>query len=94
MDSQLDEGWMPNLGSRWILQKKDCPMCVWGRVDSLLHQDSKGNEGEIFEVSKEANAYRAEQLGLCALHNLIAAFSVFYEIENGTPKLDVTTSAQ
>ena len=36
---------------------------------------------KFFEVSKEANAYRAEQLGLCAVHNLIAAFSVFYEIE-------------
>ena len=48
MDSQWNEGGMPNLGSRWILQQKDCPVCVRGRVDILLHQDSKGNEGEIF----------------------------------------------
>ena len=38
-------------------------------------------KGRFFEVCKEANAYRAEQLGLCALHNLIAAFSVFYKID-------------
>ena len=38
-------------------------------------------------MSKEANAYRAEQLGLCALHNLIAAFSVFYEIDKWNIKV-------
>ena len=51
-------------------------------------------KGRCFEVSKEANAYRVEQLGLCAVHNLIAAFSVFYEIENGTLELYVITLAQ
>ena len=34
----------------------------------------------FFEVSKETNARRAEQLGLCTVHTLIAAFSVFYGI--------------
>ena len=34
-------------------------------------------EGIIFEYSDSVNAYRAEQLGVCAVH---AALSIFYGI--------------
>ena len=50
----------------------------WILYCTRTHQEMKGR---FYEVSKEANAYRAEQLGLCALHSLIAAFSVFYKID-------------
>ena len=36
-------------------------------------------EGMFYEVSEDANAYRAEQLGMCAIHHLITAFSIFLE---------------
>ena len=78
---------MPNLGSRWIIQKKISP-CVSG-VGWIVYctKTQREMKGRFFEVSKEANAYRAEQLGLCALHNLIAAFSVFNEIEKWNTKV-------
>ena len=37
-------------------------------------------EGFFFEISDDANAYRAEQLGMCAIHHLITAISLFYKI--------------
>ena len=37
-------------------------------------------EGSFYEISDEANAYRAEQLGMCANHHLISALSQFYKI--------------
>ena len=36
-------------------------------------------EGCFYEVANSANAYCAEQLGVDALHQLLAAFSVFYD---------------
>ena len=38
-------------------------------------------EGSFYEISDGANAYRAEQLGLDALHHLLSALSVFYDVE-------------
>ena len=32
------------------------------------------------EVSKGANSYRAEQLGLCAIHNFMSALEEFYQV--------------
>ena len=43
-------------------------------------------EGSFYEVSDSANAYRAEQLGMDALHHLLAAFSVFYGIKEWRSK--------
>ena len=37
-------------------------------------------EGFCFECLDSANTYRAEQLGLCAMHHLIAALSILYGI--------------
>ena len=34
-----------------------------------------------------ANSHRAEQLGVCAIHHLIAALTSFYEIEKCTTKI-------
>ena len=38
-------------------------------------------EGRFYEISDGANAYRAEQLGLDAIHHLLSALSVFYDVE-------------
>ena len=37
-------------------------------------------EGMFYEVSEDANAYRAEQLGICAIHHLMTALSIFYKV--------------
>ena len=42
----------------------------------------KSIEGLFYKESEETNAYRAEQLGICAIHHLIAALSLFYNIKN------------
>ena len=43
-------------------------------------------EGCFYEISEDANAYRAEQLGLAAIHHLLAALSKFYELEGWRTK--------
>lgn len=42
----------------------------------------KSMEGLFYEETEEANAYCAEQLGICAIYHLIAAISLFYNIKN------------
>ena len=37
-------------------------------------------EGFFYEISEDANAYRAEQLGTCAICHLITALSLFFKI--------------
>lgn len=44
-------------------------------------------EGSFYEISDDANAYRAEQLGICALHHVISAVSVFYGAETWNTKV-------
>ena len=44
-------------------------------------------EGQFFEYYDSANAYRAEQLGLCVVHHLIAALSVVYGIPDWRTRL-------
>ena len=43
-------------------------------------------EGFFYEVSEDANAYRAEQLGICAVHQLMQALSQFYNVEEWKTK--------
>ena len=38
-------------------------------------------EGSFYEVSDSANSYRAEQLGICAVHQLMQALSKFFDVE-------------
>ena len=37
-------------------------------------------EGMFYEVTEDANGYRTEQLGICAIHHLMTAFSLFYRV--------------
>ena len=38
--------------------------------------------GTFFKAIDAAGAYRGKQLGFCAIHHLIAALCLFYNIEN------------
>ena len=38
-------------------------------------------EGLFYEVTEDANGYRAEQLGICAIHHLMTAISIFYQVK-------------
>ena len=44
-------------------------------------------EGYFFEISEDAGSYRGEQLGMCAVHHLIAAFSLFFFISEWKTKV-------
>ena len=44
-------------------------------------------KGRFWEKSNSANSYRAEQLGVCAIHHLIAALTSFYKIKNCSTKI-------
>ena len=48
----------------------------------VLYCKKTGNslEGFFFEISDAAGSYRGEQLGMCAVHHLITAFSMFFSI--------------
>jgi len=46
----------------------------------------KRMEGSFYEESDSANSYRAEQLGVCAVHQLMFALSLFYSISNWETK--------
>ena len=41
----------------------------------------------FWEKSNSANSYRAEQLGVCAIHHLVAALTSFYKVESYTTKI-------
>ena len=43
-------------------------------------------EGSFYEVSDSANSYRAEQLGICAVHQLMQALSKFFNVEEWKTK--------
>jgi hypothetical protein len=68
--------------------KRKIALCVSG-VGWIVYctKTQREMKGRCFEESKEANAYKAEKLRLCALHNLIAAFSMFYGIETWNTKV-------
>ena len=36
--------------------------------------------GSFYDISEDTGSYRGEQLGLCAIHHLIAALCTFYNI--------------
>ena len=38
--------------------------------------------GNFFEISEDASSYRGKQLGLCAIHHLIASLCMFHNIKN------------
>ena len=42
----------------------------------------KSMKGNFYEESESANAYQAKQLDFCAIHHLIAALSLFYNIKS------------
>ena len=52
-------------GAEWVLYCK--------KTGNLL-------EGYFFEISDDASSYRGEQLGMCAVHHLIASLSLFFFI--------------
>lgn len=43
-------------------------------------------EGCFYESSDDANAYRAGQLGLAAIHHILVALLIFYNIDNWRTK--------
>ena len=58
-------------------------------LDGLCTAKKTGNmrEGYVFEISEDAGSYRGEQLGMCAVHHLIAAFSLFFFISEWKTKV-------
>ena len=44
-------------------------------------------KGRFWEKSNSAGSYRAEQLGVCAIHHLISSLTSFYKIKNCTTKI-------
>ena len=38
--------------------------------------------GIFYEISEDAGSYRGEQVGLCAIHHLIASLCKFYNIHD------------
>ena len=47
----------------------------------------KALKGNFWEKSDSANSYRAEQLGVCAVHHLICALTSFYKIKKCMTKI-------
>ena len=45
-------------------------------------KSGKHMEGSFYEESDSANSCRAEQLGLCAIHHLVTALSLFYYLSS------------
>ena len=46
------------------------------------------SKGQLLgKKSNSANSYRAEQLGVCAIHHLVAALTSFYSVDNCTTKI-------
>ena len=54
-------------------------------MDDLLYQDREKTKGNFWEKSTGANSYRAEMLGLCALHLLAQALAEFYKVVKWSP---------
>ena len=51
----------------------------WMAYCTKTHNSMTGN---LYEMSEDAGSYRGEQLGLCAIHHLIAALCEFYNMHN------------
>ena len=47
----------------------------------------KSLRGCFYEVSEDAGSYRGEQLGMCAVHHLISAFSIFFSMQEWKTKV-------
>ena len=50
-------------------------------------ENRKALKGFFWEKSDSANSYRAEQLGMCAIHHLITALTSYYNIGDCTCKI-------
>ena len=61
------------------MQEEDYSKFIRNRMGGPLYKNHKELQERLFEVSNEGDTCSAKQLRLCALHNLIAAFSVFFE---------------
>ena len=65
------------------------------RLLTSVEQDScvvalkpkKATKGNFWEKSNSASSYRAEQLGVRAIHHVISALTTFYKLENCTTKV-------
>ena len=44
-------------------------------------------KGNFWKKSNSTNSYRAEQLGVCTIHHLVAALTSFYKVEICTTKI-------
>ena len=61
--------------------------CSTETRESMDDTPRVGMKGRFWEKSDSANSYRAEQLGVCAIHHLIAALTSFYKIQNCNTKI-------
>ena len=48
-------------------------------------------KGNFWGKSNSVNSYRVEQLGVCAIHHLVATLTSFYSVETAPPRSGVTT---
>jgi len=65
---------------RFVRQEKGSRF-MWSRMDHILQQNRATLTGTFWERSPSASSYRAEMLGLCALHLFARALSEFYKIQ-------------
>ena len=52
-------------------------------VEWVVECTKTGNklEGLFCKVTDDANGYRFEQLGICTIHHLMTALSIFYKVK-------------
>ena len=61
-------------------RKKAPDVCGVGWVVEC-RATGKKLEGSFYEITESATAYRTEQLGLDAIHHLLCAISIFYDVD-------------
>jgi hypothetical protein len=71
----------PHMGHRPIVQPEKGSRFMRSRLDNILQQNRTRLTGTFWEISPAASSYRAEMLGLCALHLFARALSEFYKIQ-------------
>lgn len=49
-------------------------------------ESGKRLEGFFYDITEDANAYCAEQLGLNAIHHMLCALSIFYNVDEWDSK--------
>ena len=78
-DGSYHRGRAPNIsGAGW--------MCC-NTAPMQPGETQRALKGNFWGNSNSANSYKAEQLGVCAIHHLIAALTSFYKIKNCTTKI-------